>query len=135
MVHQFDLPANAASVALLRGGRVLLIQRARAPWDGAWSLPGGRLEAGETAEACAIRELHEELGLRVEALQPLARLVMGDGRFRLQVFATTAFSGDIAPNDEIAGFRWISPGEEASLTTTPHLPEVLQRAVQLFDRS
>lgn len=136
MVHQFDSPPNAASVALLHKQQVLLIQRAKAPWDGAWSLPGGRLEAGETAEECAARELHEELGLRIYALRPLAKLLLGEGRkFRLQVFGTEAFEGEITPNDEIAAYRWVRPGGEGSLRTTPHLSEVLERAFRLFDRS
>lgn len=135
MVHQFDLPPNAASVALLRGGQVLLIQRARAPWEGAWSLPGGRLEPGETAEDCAARELQEEMGLRVAELRPVARLVLGESRLRLQVFGTEVFDGDIVPNDEIAAWQWVRRGEEAGLSTTPHLSEVLERAFRLFDRS
>ena len=136
MVHQFDSPPNAASVALLHKGQVLLIQRAKAPWDGAWSLPGGRLEPDETAEDCVARELQEELGLRVYALRPLAKLLLGDRqKFRLQVFGTEAFEGEITPNDEIAAWRWVQPGGEATLRTTPHLSEVLQRAFRLFDRS
>ena len=135
MVQEFDLPPNAASVALLHKTQVLLIQRAKAPWDGAWSLPGGRLEPGETAEDCAARELHEELGLRVYALRPLAKLVLGEGKFQLQVFGTEAFEGEITPNDEISGYRWVPPGGEEGLKTTPHLSDVLQRAFRLFDRS
>ena len=135
MVQEFDLPPNAASVALLHKTQVLLIQRAKAPWDGAWSLPGGRLEPGETAEECAARELHEELGLRVYALRPRAKLVLGEGKFRLQVFGTEAFEGEITPNDEISGYRWVPPGGEEGLKTTPHLSDVLQRAFRLFDRS
>lgn len=136
MVHHFDSPPNAASVALVHKAQVLLIQRARAPWDGAWTLPGGRLEPGETAEACAARELHEELGLRVHALRPLARLLLGGaGQFRLQVFGTEAFEGEITPNDEITAWRWVRAGGEAALRTTPHLSEVLERAFRLFDRS
>jgi ADP-ribose pyrophosphatase YjhB (NUDIX family) len=136
MVHSFDSPPNAASVALLHKQQVLLIQRARAPWDGAWTLPGGRLEPGETAEDGAARELHEELGLRVCALRPLAKLALGDDRqFRLQVFGTEAFEGVITPNDEISAWRWVRAGGEASLRTTPHLSGVLERAFRLFDRS
>ena len=51
--------ANAASVALIRKTQLLLIQRARAPMEGLWTLPGGRLEPGETIEACAQREVLE----------------------------------------------------------------------------
>lgn len=135
MVHDFDMSPNAASVALLHKQQVLLIQRAKAPWDGAWSLPGGRLEPGETAEDCAARELHEELGLRVYALRPVAKLLLGEGKFRLQVFGTEAFEGEVTPNDEIAGWRWVQQGGEAALRTTPHLGEVLASAFALFDRS
>jgi ADP-ribose pyrophosphatase YjhB (NUDIX family) len=136
MIQHFDSPPNAASVALLHQQQVLLIRRARAPWDGAWTLPGGRLEPGETAEECAARELHEELGLRVYALRPLAKLLLGEVRqFRLQVFGTEAFEGEITPNEEIAAWRWVRAGGEASLRTTPHLSEVLERAFRLFDRS
>jgi 8-oxo-dGTP pyrophosphatase MutT (NUDIX family) len=135
MVHDFDSLPNAASVALLHRQQVLLIQRAKAPWDGAWSLPGGRLEPGETAEECAARELREELGLQVYALRPVAKLLLGEGKFRLQVFGTEAFAGEITPNDEIAGWQWVPPGGEAALRTTPHLGEVLASAFALFDRS
>ncbi|MGN6487511.1 MAG: NUDIX hydrolase [Devosia sp.] len=136
MVQPFDSAANAASVALLHRHQVLLIQRARAPWHGAWTLPGGRLEPGETPEACAAREVEEELGLRVFGLRPLAQLRLGDAQqFRLQVFGTEAFEGEITPSDEIAAYRWVRAGGESALRTTPHLSEVLERAFRLFDRS
>ncbi len=86
---------NAASVALIDHDKVLLIQRARKPYFGLWSLPGGRLEPGETAEQAAEREIMEELGLRVWRLHPIRRLFLAEGRFVLQVFATEAFEGEI----------------------------------------
>jgi 8-oxo-dGTP diphosphatase len=135
MFDPSDSPPNAASVAIVQHGQVLLIQRALPPWVGAWSLPGGRLEPGETAEQCATRELQEELGLRVSALRPVARLTPGGGRFRLQVFATDTCEGEITPNDEISAFRWVAPGAEQALPTTPQLSEVLERAFALFDAS
>lgn len=128
---------NAASVALLTGPRVILIQRARAPWRGLWSLPGGRLEPGEDAETSATRELKEELGLSVYALRPVTRLRLGDdGRFLLQVFATEAFEGEIVPQaGEISAWQLVTRDEAALMPTTPHLGEVLGGAFRLFDRS
>jgi len=127
---------NAASVALIDGQRVLLIQRARAPWLGLWSLPGGRLEAGETAEQCAIREVREETGLSIYALRPLMRMELGGGtNFVLQVFATEGFEGKIVASDEISDHRWVRAGMVGVLETTPHLAKVLERAFGLFDRS
>lgn len=127
---------NAASVALIDRGKVLLVQRARAPWLGLWSLPGGRLEAGETPEQCAIREVREETGLSIYALRPIIQLELGGtSKFLLQVFATEAFEGEIVAADEISGHRWVRPETIGALRTTPHLAEVLERAFRLFDRT
>jgi len=46
--------------------QVLLIRRAKEPYKGCWAIPGGRLEADENLEQCALRELQEETGLLVE---------------------------------------------------------------------
>lgn len=53
---------------MLRPGAVLLVRRGKPPSEGAWSLPGGAQELGETAEAAARRELLEETGLEVGPL-------------------------------------------------------------------
>jgi 8-oxo-dGTP diphosphatase len=127
---------NAASVALIDKDKVLLIQRARAPWLGLWSLPGGRLEPGETAEQCAIREVREETGLSIYALRPIMLMELGgSGNFLLQVFATEAFEGEIVASEEITAYRWVRPGSIPAATATPHLAEVLERAFRLFDRT
>ena len=126
---------NAASVALLYEGKVLLIQRARAPLSGLWTLPGGRREAGETAEQCAAREVGEELGLLVGRLQPVMQLPVGEApTYLLQVYATATFDGRITPSDEIAAWRWVRPEATGGLATTPRLGEVLARVMLLVNR-
>ena len=64
-------PFVGIGVVVLRPPAVLLVRRGRPPALGSWSLPGGAQELGETAEAAARRELHEETGLRVGALHLL----------------------------------------------------------------
>lgn len=124
----------AASVALVRRTDLLLIQRNRPPSEGLWSLPGGRLEPGETPEQCAVRELREELGLAVFALRPL--LVLRHGPYRLQSFATQAFEGDIVPAaDEIRDWRWVTAAQLPGLAVTPGLADVVAAAFRIFDRS
>ena len=125
---------NAASVALIDRGKVLLIQRAFEPYASLWTLPGGRREPGEAIEATAIREIGEELGLAIFAPRPVMAMRLSTG-FVLQVFATEAFEGRIVPSAEIADHRWLNPHDCASLPTTPRLDEVLERAFALFDRS
>ena len=119
---------NAASVALIRGGEVLLIQRARAPFQYLWTLPGGRVEPGETAEACARREILEEVGVRIERIDPVVQLVLSEGRYLLQVYVSSRFAGDIVPSDEILAHRWLPAAGIGALPTTPELDMVLARA-------
>lgn len=128
-------PPNAASVALIDRDRVLLIQRARKPYFGMWSLPGGRLEPGETAEQAAEREIKEEVGLSVWRLHPIRRMFLGEGRFVLQVFATEAFEGEIVVSDEVTDYRWVTADEIGFMHTTPDLADVVAGAFRIFDRS
>lgn len=126
----------AASVALLRRQDVLLIQRQRAPSEGLWTLPGGRLEPGETAEQAAAREVKEELGLSVFALRPVKTVLLGKARdFPLAVFATEGFEGGILPDPlEVRDWRWVRAGQLSGLRTTFDLEDVLEAAFRMFDR-
>ena len=63
-----DRPVPCAGVVCLRNGEVLLVRRGKAPRLGQWSIPGGRIEWGETATAAALRELLEETGVVAELL-------------------------------------------------------------------
>ena len=70
MTLSFALPVPAVGIVCLRGDAVLLIRRGKPPRLGEWSLPGGRIEAGERAVDAALRELAEETGVtaRITAL-------------------------------------------------------------------
>ena len=125
---------DAVSVALIRDGRVLLVRRARPPYRGRWTLPGGRVEPGEDPTQAARREIEEELGLRVEALSALTQLTIGASpAWRLQVFVTPVFAGDVRPGDEIGGWQWRGH-MLGDLATTPGLADVVARALDRIER-
>jgi len=120
---------NAASVAIFSGEGVLLIQRAHHPFRGYWTLPGGRIEQGETALDCARREIDEELGLALDLLVPVTTLAMQTSpAYILAVFATRLSGGVPTASDEILDWHWISPKEISNLRTTPNLDEVISKA-------
>ncbi|HEV7344929.1 MAG TPA: NUDIX domain-containing protein [Devosia sp.] len=124
-----DPVPNAASVAVIRGGKVLLIKRAYAPYQHLWTLPGGRIEPGESVEQCAIREIAEEVGLVIRNPRPVLVQPLGrDGTFRLAVFCTGDFTGQVRASDEVADHKWMDPAALPALRTTSRLDDVLARA-------
>jgi 8-oxo-dGTP pyrophosphatase MutT (NUDIX family) len=96
--HNPPVARPSSSVIVLRRDTVLMVKRARPPFEGLWSFPGGRAEPGEDVERTARRELLEETGLevgpltRLGAFQPAPKLSPG----LLTVFA--ARGGGAAPN-------------------------------------
>lgn len=69
---QIATPRVGVSAIVVRDGRVLLGCRQGAHGEGTWGFPGGKLDAGETPEATAARELEEETGLRATSVAPIA---------------------------------------------------------------
>lgn len=95
-------------------GRLLLIERGHEPEAGRWSLPGGRVEPGESDQQALVREVREETGLEVTP-GPLAGAVErpGPGGTVLDIrdYAANVTGGSLAPGDDAAGARWAScPG-------------------------
>lgn len=131
------MEANAASLALITDGRVLMIQRAREPYEGLWTLPGGRMEPGERPEACARREITEEMGLVADDLKPVTHVSTGGGAFgyRIAVFASRIFSGTPAPSDEVANWFWCAQEDLTGISTTPDMDCVFLRLQELIDIS
>ena len=114
----------AVSVALKRGDRLLLVLRGRAPSRGYYAFPGGHVEAGETLEIAARRELMEETGLVAGAMSPLVMLhVEGDEvDYDLQVFVGEYAGGEAqaASDADAAAFFTLDEME-----TLPVLESVL----------
>jgi 8-oxo-dGTP diphosphatase len=116
-------PLLVAAAALIDGdGRVLVQQRAHGRFIGLWEFPGGKLEPGETPEACLVRELGEELGIDVEAacLAPAAFASdrLGDVPLVLLLFVCRKWRG-IPRAIEASGLRWLRPLELHAVEMPP----------------
>src|ERR1700712_1831835 len=132
-------PILAVSTAVFRDGRALIARRARAPWQGAYSLPGGVVEVGETLVAAAARELREEVAVEAEGyrfvrhVEPIAR--EGErvrAHFVICVFAARWLRGAPALSDEVDAVEWVDPYALGDRATTPELPEIVARAAGLL---
>lgn len=127
-------PTLAASAAIVDGDRLLLVRRGRPPSQGQWSVPGGRVEWGETLREAAIREVREETGLAVE-LGPVVEMVeridpapTPTYHFVIVDFLARPIGGILQAGDDAADARWLTPTEWAALPLTPGLAPVLDKA-------
>lgn len=105
-----------SAVALIdKDSRVLLAQRPEGKsMAGLWEFPGGKVEPGETPEACLIRELHEELGIETwsSCLAPLtfASHSYTDFHLLMPLFACRKWEGTPASRENQT-LKWVRPNQ------------------------
>lgn len=129
-----EAPIPAVGVIVREGGRLLLIQRDKDPFTGAWSFPGGAIELGEPAEEAARREALEETGLVVElgAVAAVVDNVVRDAEGRVayhyvivDYYAQPA-GGTLRPGSDVRDARWVRLQDLEGLD----MPEVARKMAQ-----
>jgi len=129
-------PQLAVSGAIFRDGKILLVRRARSPAKGFYSLPGGRVEFGESLHTALHREVDEETGLKIEILDLAGwREVLpgagGGGHYLIMSFAARWTAREPVLNDEHDDFKWLAPEAIGDLKVTGGLLEVIEAARKL----
>lgn len=130
-------PLVGVGAVVWDGARVLLERRGQPPAQGAWALPGGLIDVGETAEAAVQREVREECGVEVTVgpvlglFEPIHRDDDGRIRYHYVVIDFLAYyrSGEAQPGDDAAELRWAAPTELASYALHPATRAMIERAL------
>ncbi len=129
-----DVPICAVGAIVLEKGELLLVRRNHAPALGQWSLPGGRVEWGETLREAVAREVREETGvdIEVEGLAGIAERILPDDEGKIEYhyvildFWARPKSRELTPGDDASEARWVPVGELNDYELTAGLYEFLQ---------
>ena len=141
--HALDSPAPitrpqlAVSGAIFRDGKILLVRRARSPGQGFYSLPGGRVEFGESLHTALHREVDEETAIKIDIVgltgwREVLPSSSGGGHYLIMSFAARWKALEPVLNDEHDDFKWLKPEELGELKMTGGLQEVVQAAWRII---
>lgn len=121
---------ETVAALIVRDGRVLLCQRSadRAWHPGVWDLPGGHVVPGESAADALVREVREELGVRIA---PGTAEVLENEEAVVSVFQVVEWEGQIgnAAAGEHSGVKWMSPADASAVSLGPLAGHLLRRGL------
>jgi 8-oxo-dGTP diphosphatase len=131
-------PMVGVGALIFREGRMLLIKRSKEPSKGMWSIPGGRLELGETIAEAVKREVLEECGVQIDIVRVLEVmdniLRDDDGKvsyhFVLIDLLANYLSGEPKAQSDAEECRWVTPAELTKLDMNPRLRAVIMREIK-----
>ena len=131
-------PVVAVGAVVFNGKRVLLVRRGQPPSEDLWAIPGGKVGLGETLQAAAEREIREETGVSIRALEPvytfdhIERDKTGRIRFHYVIVDMRAeyLSGAIRSGDDAREARWVSADEIVNMTVSSRTRDLLHQQFQ-----
>lgn len=138
-------PIAATIAAVVRDGHVLLVRRANPPDQDRWAFPGGKIDAGETLQAAAARELREETGVTAEPLHVFDAVDVFDrdeaGALRRHFILIAVLcrwqSGEPVAGDDARDARWVPLADldAHALATSFGVAELAHKAADLMRES
>jgi 8-oxo-dGTP diphosphatase len=141
MAHEFPgAPVvGVGAVVLNDSGCVLLVKRGHAPRQGEWSLPGGRVELGESLVDATRREIREETGLDVDVgplIELFDRIHHRDERvqyhFVIADYLCTPRGGTLAASDDAEAAAWVDPRDLEGYGVNEHALRVIHKGITMF---
>jgi 8-oxo-dGTP diphosphatase len=129
-------PLPGVGALIIRRNSILLVQRARSPLKGYWSLPGGLIETGESIEAALRREVLEETGLIVrpkKMFEIFERIILdkqghAEYHYILHDYLCTVVGGELLAGDDAGRVAWVPRAKLKTLQLTEGTLDVIERA-------
>ena len=139
-VRRGSIPAQpivGVGAVIIQDGKVVLVKRRFEPLAGQWSLPGGRLELGETLEAGLAREMLEETGLEVQVgpvVDVFDRILLDPERkvryhYVLIDYLCRPVGGSLAHGSDVAAAELVDPADLDRFRLTPKATSVIEKAL------
>ncbi len=127
-MNAFRRPEICVGAIARRGDALLLIERGRGAAVGEWSIPGGRVEFGETLAEAARREVAEETGLVVVVGEVVGWVerISAEHHFVIVDFSVTVIGGTLRAGDDAADARWVAVNDLHSVTLVGGLQAFLR---------
>jgi 8-oxo-dGTP diphosphatase len=134
-----ERPVVGVGGVIIAEGRTLLIRRGNPPLEGAWSIPGGTLEVGETVVEGVRRELEEETGIKVRVLdliEVFERIfpdAEGSTKYHFVIldYLCEAAGGSARAGSDVTDVAWATEPELAKYSLTPTATRVIKKAFQM----
>jgi mutator protein MutT len=132
-------PIVGVGAVIMQNGQVVLVKRRFEPLAGQWSLPGGRLELGETLEAGLAREMLEETGLEIEVgpvVDVFDRILLDPERkvryhYVLIDYLCRPVGGRLNHGSDVAAAEFVDPADLDRYRLTPKATSVIEKAVAM----
>lgn len=135
-----ERPVVGVGAVVVKDGRALIVRRAHEPRKGEWSLPGGRVELGESLVDAVRREIREETGLEIDVgpmVEVFDRVHRLDGRVRYHFvivdYLCTCTGGALCAGDDAEDVAWVEAAQLEEYGVNEFAAAVIRKGLLMAD--